>query len=83
MRFGAKVPLGPEIYRCRAGKWESRNTGVYRVAPPMSTPNKRTVVYLPPLLEQWVEQEAQKNYESVCAVIRRAIVNEKARQEKQ
>jgi Arc/MetJ-type ribon-helix-helix transcriptional regulator len=40
----------------------------------MSTTNKRTVVYLPPALAQWVEQEAAKNYESVCDVIRRAIV---------
>jgi len=49
----------------------------------MSTPNKRTVVYLPPALEEWLAQQAQKTYEPIGAVIRRLIVNEKVRQEKQ
>jgi len=39
----------------------------------VSTPNKRTVVYLPPALEQWLEQEAQRTYLSVGAVIRLAV----------
>jgi hypothetical protein len=49
----------------------------------MSTPNKRTVVYLPPALEEWLALEAQKTYEPIGAIIRRLIVTEKSRQEKQ
>jgi hypothetical protein len=39
----------------------------------MASDRKRAVVYLPPALEQWLEQEAKRTYESVGAVIRRAV----------
>jgi hypothetical protein len=39
----------------------------------VSTPNKRAVVYLPPDLERWLEQESRRRHESVGAVIRRAV----------
>jgi hypothetical protein len=39
----------------------------------VSTPNKPVVTYMPPALQEWLEQEAARTYSSVGAVIRRAV----------
>jgi Arc/MetJ-type ribon-helix-helix transcriptional regulator len=48
----------------------------------VSTPNKPVVTYMPPALQEWLEQEAQRNFESVGAVIRRAVQKLKAEEKK-
>jgi hypothetical protein len=39
----------------------------------VSTPNKPVVTYMPPALQEWLEQEAKRTFSSVGAVIRRAV----------